>query len=91
MAGNTPTAAEWLDLLIERADALRKAGVTHVDLGGCAVTLAPPPVEMPIERDRPEPAEDLDPLNDPATYADGRVPGFVIPRDALDGDYEGRA
>ena len=76
-----------LQLLIDKARALRAAGVTHVELEGLAFDLAPAELEMaevvPEER-----LEELDPLNDPATYGrlDGRVPGF--PRQPRDDDQE---
>lgn len=75
------TADEWIDLMLKRASELRKAGITAIGCDGHTAALLPsepeysdpkaaagPPIEEPP----------IDPLQDPATYADGLVPGFEI-------------
>lgn len=64
-------AAELLDLIIERASALRTSGVLNVNLGGASFTLAPAEVtttSIPDDDDGP-----VDTLHDPVTH--GRPPG----------------
>jgi hypothetical protein len=70
------TAADWLDLLIEKAESLRKAGVRRIQFEGCEVKLAPPepPATIVVESravDEPEA------LNDAFTY--GLPPGSALP------------
>lgn len=95
MPPRTPATAALLDLVIDRAPRLRAAGVTHLQLDGFAVTLAPADAPLstsaigidvqPSRRDDDPADEDTgtrrpgDPLGDPATYAGGRVPGFRRP------------
>lgn len=71
-----PSAADILTLIAERAESLRRAGVTsvHVDF---SLTLAPweEPPTIPNTSQQEEPSF-IDPLEDPATYQNGRVPGF---------------
>lgn len=81
-----PTPAELLDLLVERADRLRAAGVLRLELEGLKVELAPaaPTIDPNKRRDaEPEPAEDdVDPFRDPATFGlRAGVPGFTRPKD----------
>lgn len=66
--------AEWLDLLIDRAPALRASGVLEVELDGCAVKLAPHVADEHGE-EAGEGAWSPDPLKDPATFG-GVLPGF---------------
>lgn len=68
------TPAQWLELLIERAPQLRRAGVTRIALEGCTVDLAP--VEPAAVHVPEEEAELLDPLDDPRTFPGGRMPTF---------------
>ena len=75
-----PTADEWMDTVIRRAAELRKAGVTTVAIDGCSVTLAPEAAPIDITEHEVVAEADADPLNSPATYADGRVPGFERPK-----------
>ena len=67
------TQRDMLDLIIDKASDLRKAGVLVVQLGdGCSFQLAPfepEPTKAPAEA-----KPDDDPLNDPVTYG--------LPRDA---------
>lgn len=74
------TATEWIDTVIERAGALRKAGVSTISIDGCSVTLAPLAAdEGPTG---PSVAQDSDdPLFNPATYPNGIVPGFTREED----------
>jgi hypothetical protein len=72
------TQRDMLDLIIAKANDLRKAGVLTVQLGdGCSFQLAafePEPTKAPAE----EPP-DGDPLNDPVTYGlprDGQAPHY---------------
>ena len=66
-----PTAAEWLELLAEKAPELRKAGVARIELEGCLVQFAPEqPDLVPL---RPREQDLTDPLDDPDLYG-GQVP-----------------
>lgn len=70
---------EWIDLVVAKAHDLRAAGALVIKAGDCAAHFAPLSVEAgatPPEVVSPEPV--VDALNDPASYADGIVPGFVI-------------
>lgn len=71
----------WLDLLSERADALRTAGVSSVAVDGLSATflpLAPPqPSFADIKLDDQIP-DGLPAHLDPRTYPGGIVPGFDI-------------
>lgn len=69
-------ADEWIATVIAKADALRKAGVLGITVGGCSAQLAPAVVDLPLEQGDAEPEPDVDPLKNPALYADGKVPGF---------------
>ena len=70
----TPTPAEWLELLIERAPALREAGVAHIEIGDVVVDLHPHYVLQQPDDDDDEPTRaPRDPLEDDATFG-GRVP-----------------
>lgn len=72
--------SDLLTLIVERAEALRKAGVASVQLDGCSFTLTPyyePPAAP--ERREADPQEPEDPLSDPATFGlrpGSRLPGF---------------
>ncbi len=72
-------ASAWIDLLLARSDELRRAGILAIGVDGCTATIGPAP-SPPVVGDRQEPERDYagDPLNDPASYADGVVPGFEI-------------
>ena len=74
---------ESLDLLIEKAPELRKAGIETLEMGAMKVTLAPPPSELPeglrsVLADEDELSEyDKSPLDQAVTY--GLPPGSAIP------------
>lgn len=73
--------AEFLDLLIEKAPELRKAGVAHFTLAG-EVALHPyyaEPPQLPKQPDADaDQSEDQgDPLDDPAAY--GLAEGSALP------------
>lgn len=72
---NRQDAEALLDLIVERADGLRKAGIRSVNLGGASFTLAAPELEL---EDGDEPADDgpRDALHDP--WAHG-IPGPGTP------------
>lgn len=75
--------AAILTLIAQRAEALRKAGVTAVTIDNFSVQFAPyaePSRESESADDEPRMT---DPLHDPATYQGGVVPGF-----SLDGEGE---
>lgn len=79
-------AADLIDLLIRRAPALYAAGVTSLSMDGFAVTLSAPASELPDAEDAPPPPKQhIDPMQDPASYPSGRVPGFTRPQ-ATGGD-----
>lgn len=63
-------AAEFLDLIADRAQVLRERGVRRVELGGVAFVLAGPELE-PARTPAGQPGEDGPPpdeLHDPATH-----------------------
>lgn len=68
--------AQLLDLLIDRAPKLREAGVMRVELEGLCLVLAPPEQMLDDREERDEDIEHADPLQDPATFPGGRVPGY---------------
>mgnify|MGYP001589655937 CR=1 FL=1 len=80
MSARKPTPADILALIIERAIALRQAGVTKLSLDNFSVSFAPfePIAPAPTRADREaESVEPQNPLDDPATYGrSGSVPGF---------------
>jgi hypothetical protein len=74
MSTSALTAAEWLDLLIAKAPALREAGVLEVSLAGGSVKLAefiPPPQDA--SKDAVTAPGDA--MDDAITYG-GVLPGF---------------
>lgn len=82
MPTRKPTASDILTLIAERAESLRKAGVLAVQVDNFSVQLAPYSEPSPIAIGGPETEiAHSDPLRDPATYADGRVPGFTREED----------
>lgn len=74
--------SDWLDLIAEKAPALRKAGVTSLDLDGVCIELAPvePEYAQPGKGIRELADELSNPLDDAATYGmpDGFVPGYHL-------------
>ena len=73
----------WIDLVLERAAELRQAGVLQI--GPSTATLAPyveptPTSDTTSASSAPTPPQALHPLDDPASYPDGIVPGFTIER-----------
>ena len=71
----------WIDTVIARSGELRKAGVLSIGANGFSAQLSA--YVEPIAVDRSSPADDEpdftgDPLNDPASYLGGNVPGFQI-------------
>jgi hypothetical protein len=77
----------WVDLLVDRAPALRKAGVLHLELTGCTVDLEPDPPDFSggAEADDMKAQIDsmlddrTDPLDDPSTYPGGHIPTLRPP------------
>jgi hypothetical protein len=71
--------SEWVQLLLEHAVALRKAGVLQIEMDGCKAILEPYHDELEA---LPEAIEDelfdnvRDPTDDPMTYLSKRVPGY---------------
>lgn len=67
----------WLALIIDRAPALREAGVLDLTIDGVSMRFAPhePPPAVPDARDRVE--EPTNALDDELTY--GRRPGSGVP------------
>jgi hypothetical protein len=81
----------WLRLVAERAAELRSTGVRKLELPGVLCLeldeYVPAPQAQPAEQgtsvrtiDISGDADLADPLNDPATYPGGKVPGFERPR-----------
>lgn len=62
-----------LDMLIEKAPALRKAGVARIECkdGDFSVDLHPHVDVEPPQRGRPQVVSEDDPLRDPWTYGEG--------------------
>ena len=80
-------ASALLDLIARKAESLRDAGVTSVELASIAFELAPREPAIVVEpAQRDVEAEIVDPLKDPATYGirNGRIPSFRRPPDAGD-------
>lgn len=71
------TAAELLDLIIERAPALRVAGVLRVDLGGAGFHLAPAADSSAVLADEDDAHAPVGLLRDPFTH--GVPPGRDVP------------
>ena len=77
--------SEWLDLVISRADSLRKAGVSTISADGYSVSLLPISrvsaelsesfPELPQRAIAEEPEPEIDAIDDPMTYG-GFLPGF---------------
>jgi hypothetical protein len=83
MSNLSPDRAKWwIDMVLLRADELRRAGISAVSIDGCTASLLPAEPEPPKFPDVKNDAspDGLPALNDPASYADGIVPGFVIER-----------
>lgn len=72
-----PTASEWIDTVIAKADGLRKAGVSAITIDGCSVVLLPAELGEDTETKEPVVEPDTDALSHPATYPGGKVPGFT--------------
>lgn len=66
--------AEWLALVAENAERLRRAGVSELELEGCTVRftpfMEPGRVETPLEESA------MDPLDDPRTFPRGVMPAW---------------
>ena len=82
------TPAQWLDLIEQRAQGLREAGVTHIELEGCLVELAPhypeqpgPAQEQTLKEIDAEIEKQRNALADPETFG-GWMPSF--PREGDD-------
>lgn len=69
--------SDWIRLLRNNAEQLRRAGVTRIKFDGLEVDLAPaePAAATSPPRDDSEDAWGGDPLSDPATFG-GAVPKF---------------
>ncbi len=83
-----PTPGELMTLIVERAPALRAAGVRELQIGDFKVLLELPELGAATGASAPAETTELetdDPLNDPMTF--GRktsVPGFERHRDEND-------
>lgn len=79
-----PLRDRWIDLVLARADELRDKGVLSIGVDGCTATFAPKELTpQPVgEIAKPDssvgPGLVPNPLEDPASYPFGIVPGFVI-------------
>lgn len=74
-------AESWIRLVLDRADELRAAGVTHVQCGDCTADLSKPQAVYEDAAPTPEEIEaeseqwvNPDPMRDDATYLGGRKP-----------------
>lgn len=77
--------AEWVQILLEHAVALRKAGVLEIEMDGCKAKLEPF-YETGEAEGRPPIEDELfdnirQPENDPMAYMSKRVPGYRRKRD----------
>jgi hypothetical protein len=73
----TMTAAEFVALLEQHAPRLRDAGVLSIQVDGAGATFAPaPPPKVDLQA-AAQPATS-DPLDDPALYQGGAVPGYEL-------------
>lgn len=77
----------WIDIVLGRADDLRRKGVLSIGVDGCTATFVPgPPAEPGNDRDGdedPEWKEPLNPWEDPNSYPSGIVPTLDV--DKLEG------
>lgn len=72
------TGDALLDYLVEKGEALRKAGIVRLNydnMGSFTVELAPPQEPTVIVQADREERESMDPLMDPDTFG-GRMPGY---------------
>ena len=79
---DTKKAHELVDLLIDKAPALREAGVLSLELGEMKVEMTPvytDPGDIGGTGDWAGNVGHSDPLMDGATYPGGRVPSFPRP------------
>lgn len=78
--------ADLLDAVAAHAPALRKAGITSIDVEAFAATLAPAEEVAPPRLPDVGPAHEdtSDPLFDPMTYGSAEVPGSARPRGKVD-------
>lgn len=79
MPPSRATAAQLLELLADKASALRAAGVRRVELEGLKFEIAAPEM-VPTQVGANEEADEHDVMNDPATYGlapGSRLPGFT--------------
>ena len=72
------SAEQLLDLIEKHAPGLRKAGVLSVSIEGLSAQLAPAPIEVPAGNAEPAGEPGADPLQDPALYPGGIVPGYTL-------------
>lgn len=69
-------------LLIKRAPELIAVGVTSLSIEGMSATLSKPaPAPGPVPDKRPVARQHVNPMQDPATYPGGVVPGFTRDED----------
>ena len=86
--------SDWLDLLIEKAPALREAGVLEIELDGCTVSLAPVAKEqeqwvpMPTTEEHSM-GKHMDALDDPDTFDGKGTQGFYGARRQGPGSNDG--
>ena len=65
-----------VELLVERGNALRAAGVMSLSIGEMSVTLAPPALEVSSAPSSSKPVEHPDALDDPDTFGTDVAPSF---------------
>lgn len=67
-----------LQLLIDKAPAMREAGIRTLSIGETCITLDPPETPIDVAAKAPADTSDLDALMDATTYGmkGGGVPGF---------------
>lgn len=83
MASKRIMTDDLLTLLAEHAARLRKAGVRSFSCNGITAELLPPEPEA-VARPVEWQAGQGGALNDPDTYAYGRVPGYELEPDEVD-------
>lgn len=73
--------AAILDTVTAKAPGLRSAGVLSVTIADVVMQLSPTDHHTGAGDDEPAGSEPADPLNDPALYGRGFVPGYGPPTD----------
>lgn len=88
MSSRQESARDWLELISEYGNDLKRVGVTYMRFGDVVIKLAAPEPAVIIHNPKPENDKaysDLPPLDDPDTFG-GKMPNFHRPRIDEDGE-----